>query len=274
MKHRTVLVHHQGEQNYLVSVSDLMAGLLFLFIITIMVFALQLVKSSNDLRETERKKAIEVQKKRQEVKKLTITKQARTELLKALVVRLRQHGIIVTIDVKMGVLRLPEQILFRSGSSRFRRGGKQRVKVLASVLAAVLPCYTRKRRARSPCKVNRFEAQLDSIFVEGHTDKIPLGGRYRRYRNNWHLSAARAIEAFRVMVEQEKGLLTLKNAKQQFVFGVSGYASFRPIDPRDTKEAFRKNRRIDLRFIMSPPRVSPEPMVEVRKKLEHINRGK
>ena len=31
---------------------------------------------------------------------------------------------------------------------------------------------------------------------------------------------------------------------------VSGYASTRPIDPNENREAWAKNRRIDLRFVM------------------------
>ena len=42
------------------------------------------------------------------------------------------------------------------------------------------------------------------------------------------------------------------------MLSVAGYGKQRPISPNDTPEGKRLNRRIDLRFIMSPPIVTPQ----------------
>jgi len=42
----------------------------------------------------------------------------------------------------------------------------------------------------------------------------------------------------------------LRNRKQEEIISVSGYAATRPIDTRNLAEAWDKNRRIDLRFVM------------------------
>ena len=71
----------QDGQGYLISVSDLMAGLLFVFIITLMVFALKLsgteANLSSELDETYRKK----QKLEGIVENLTDAKKIRSSLL-------------------------------------------------------------------------------------------------------------------------------------------------------------------------------------------------
>lgn len=252
-----------SSDSYLASVSDLMAGLLFLFIIALMVFALNLQQEAQKLKDAEaqkqkeiQKKRKEVQKKRKEVKRLRSIKQSRDQLLSILVQRLRAKGIIVSVDLNTGVLRLPEQILFWPGQATFSRKGRQRVKTLGQILMELLPCYSTRNAKRSfqvekQCDVNPMAIHLDSIFIEGHTDIRPVSRR-NRFRNNWELSAARAIETFKVMTQAFPSLRTYLNPKKEMIFGVSGYAALRPIDRGESLASLRKNRRIDLRFIMSP----------------------
>jgi chemotaxis protein MotB len=71
--------------------------------------------------------------------------------------------------------------------------------------------------------------------VDGHTDIRPIGGG----RTNWDLSAARAIAVVQYLIS--KGL-----SPQRLV--AAGFGEFQPSDPGTTEEAFRKNRRIELKL--------------------------
>lgn len=60
------------------------------------------------------------------------------------------------------------------------------------VLLDVLPCYAAD--AGTGCD-ERTPGKLEAVFVEGHTDNVPLQGG--RFRDNWDLSAQRAIFTYR-----------------------------------------------------------------------------
>ena len=70
--------------------------------------------------------------------------------------------------------------------------------------------------------------------VDGHTDKRPIVGR-----TNWDLSAARAIAVVQFLIS--KGV-----SPQHLV--AAGFGEFQPIDTADNEEAYRRNRRIELKL--------------------------
>lgn len=74
------------------------------------------------------------------------------------------------------------------------------------------------------------------LQVDGHTDTVPVGGRYT---DNWDLSTERALSVVRFLVSQ--GLPANRLA-------ATGYGEFQPIDRADTKAARQKNRRIELKL--------------------------
>jgi chemotaxis protein MotB len=73
--------------------------------------------------------------------------------------------------------------------------------------------------------------------VDGHTDKRPTTGS--AFRSNWELSAARAIAVVQYLVS--KGV-----SPQNLV--AAGFGEFQPLDPGDSDEALRRNRRIELKL--------------------------
>jgi len=252
-------------QSYMVSVSDLMAGLLFLFIITIMVFALS-------LKEAE-------QKKDQEVKALRANKEARNEMLTELEQSLQDAGIEVVIDLQQGILRLPEEVLFASGQAKLDKKGKKNIKMLAIALATVLPCYVHNQMDSPHCKennLNRYKAKIDAVFIEGHTDDVRISRKNKKFDDNWELSTSRSIETFKQLkhygeglVSEYSGLVELANSQEKAIFSVSGYADQRPVVDNVDKTTRSRNRRIDLRFIMEPPETEPEPE-PIEKTREHL----
>ena len=75
------------------------------------------------------------------------------------------------------------------------------------------------------------------LRIDGHTDKRPINTA--AFPSNWELSTARAINVARFLVEN--GLPAGRVA-------AAGFAEFRPLDPGESEEAYRRNRRIELQL--------------------------
>ncbi|MCP5158001.1 MAG: peptidoglycan -binding protein [Gammaproteobacteria bacterium] len=75
------------------------------------------------------------------------------------------------------------------------------------------------------------------IEIQGHTDRVPMRGG--RFPSNWELSTARAQEVVNYLIRQ--GIPPQRLA-------AVGMAEYHPIDPADTPEAYRRNRRIELKI--------------------------
>ena len=232
---------HEGEASYLESVGDIMSGLLFVFILTMAVFAILFQQQRDVLAET-------VRVQQQAVAELTEIDKMRRRLLEDLAQSLKSRGVQIQIDLEQGVLRLPEAILFPSGRADLTPAGRHAVGVLAEELSRVLPCFS----AAPPAGCDPVTAgKLEVVLIEGHTDNVPI--RNAPFPDNWSLSAARSITTYRELMRKAPSLAELKNGKGVPIFGVSGYADQRPVADNGTDAGKRLNRRIDLRFIMTTP---------------------
>lgn len=74
--------------------------------------------------------------------------------------------------------------------------------------------------------------------IDGHTDKRPLSGA-GQFKDNWELSAARAVAVVRYLVG--KGV-----SPHRVV--AAGFGEFAPLDFGDTPEALARNRRLELKI--------------------------
>lgn len=229
------------EESYFVSMADMMVGLLFIFIILLLYFALQF---------------------RQTTQTLTGAGETRKEILqtlkKRLDRRLEPYRLTVRIDPETGVLSLPNSILFDTGQFQLSPQGRQAVEIVAEELAAVLPCYTDIQRNGPRCTLRAPSAnKIDAIFIEGHTDSDRMTGAGALH-DNLDLSALRATNTFRQMTDThpELELLVNKSGRQPVpILGVAGYGERRPVpDASGTPDEIKaQNRRIDLRFLMITP---------------------
>lgn len=113
---------------------------------------------------------------------------------------------------------LSEQLLFPSGSAVVNPKGVDALSKLAAVL-----------NLNSDVAVN----------IEGHTDSIPIRGRYQ---DNWDLSTARANAIVRILVNNYKVDPTRVIS--------SGHSYYEPVATNSTQEGRAKNRRTDI--ILSP----------------------
>lgn len=242
----------EGE-NYFVSMTDMMVGVLFVFIIMLMTFALDF-RRTTDTQEDALKVAQEVASRldrlqadvRGEIGRLDKAQQDRRGLIADIRAQLAREGLDVQIDEANGVLRLNEDaVRFAPGRADLVDANKENVGKIARVLARVLPKYAacRTPAAAAAC-TPPAGAAIDTVFIEGHTDATGADAE------NWQLSTARAVATYRELVAVAPTLRTLLNLHREEVISVSGYAATRPIDARMVREAYDRNRRIDLRFVM------------------------
>ncbi len=75
------------------------------------------------------------------------------------------------------------------------------------------------------------------LRIDGHTDSRPISNA--RFPSNWELSAARAISVAQYLVTQGVSPNRLVAA---------GFGEFTPLDPAETDEAYRRNRRIEFKL--------------------------
>ena len=75
------------------------------------------------------------------------------------------------------------------------------------------------------------------LRVDGHTDVRPIKSPV--FKSNWDLSSARAISVVQYLV-------SLGVPPQRLV--AAGFAEFQPLDTAQTEEAYKRNRRIELKL--------------------------
>lgn len=112
------------------------------------------------------------------------------------------------------IVSLGDKILFDPGKTQIKKEGAETLKQVTAILKDV---------------------QGRDFQVAGHTDNMPI--RSARFRSNWDLSTARAVEVVNFMVGSgmESGRLS-----------AAGYADQAPLGSNDTPDGRTKNRRIEI----------------------------
>ena len=193
------------------------------------------------------------------IERLTNNNAVRRSLLQEIQADLANRGVRVFVDEKNGILRLPEELLFDTAAATFRPAGQQAIQQLANVLADVLPCYSGQS---CPDKVT--QSRLEAVLIEGHTDDRPI--QTREFPDNWALASARALNTYRALIQSRPLLDVLKNSREQALLSVSAYAARRPVTDSSAEDNRRRNRRIDLRFLMASP--PPELIEKAQQRLQ------
>ena len=213
---------------YWISFSDIMAGLLVIFILAALQLILQLTQQREEVDLT--------------IREIEKANQVRSELLADIKEALDREGIEVLISDNDSVVRIPSSTLnFASDSARIPDHQRNAVQRIGMTLINEITSSNRS-------------AWIDTVFVEGHTDRLP--SKYKEI-GNWLLSADRAVSVWRYWGQHEstKQLHDIKNFRDEHMFSVSGYAETRRLEEIDITPELREiNRRIDLRFTMKQPR--------------------
>jgi chemotaxis protein MotB len=223
-------IPEQDAGTFNLSISDLMAGLLAIFILALSYFMLNFSKATAQLTQNNVK---------------------RSEILLVIKGEMKKGGIDVKIDEKHGILRIPEGVLFDVAKADIKPEGQVVITKLSDILLNVL-------------SGDEYKDYVETVFIEGHTDNVPIENS--EYPSNWELSTKRAINTWLVMQGYRPELNNLMNRNGQPIFSCSGYAETRPVSDNALEEGKRENRRIDLRFTMSPPSEEDQEIIKFVKK--------
>jgi len=226
------------DSSYIMSISDLMSGLVFIFIIILVYFVIHYKSVNKSLasRDATRTRILQTIKEKIEEKEL-------------------DKNLAIVIDAKNGVIHIrdkADQMFFRSGKAVPEENGVIVIEGLSDLLKEIVPCYTTSHEEYCmllphPKKEDR---KLETIFIEGHTDSIPIYNQ--KFKSNWELSVARAIATYNILVNKNEILKNITNESGRRIFSVSGYGDTRPISESNNGKDCQQDRRIDLRFIMTP----------------------
>lgn len=129
----------------------------------------------------------------------------------------------ISIEERGLIIRFMDNVLFDSGKADLKPESIEILKYIGQVLNS-----------------EEFKDRL--IKVEGHTDTDPIIYS-EEFPTNWELSAIRATNVLRYLVEIEN----IDGSR----ISSSGYSYYRPIAPNDTKENKAKNRRVDIVILNS-----------------------
>lgn len=238
---------------FLLSYSDIMAGLLIVFILALILFMVQLQKREVDLEKT-RIDLIEKEKRLEQtlayLKKLQKQIILSREQLEAKLKRLqgstqvvqdeldgigKQRGSLFTIlngikgtladegiDVEVAengtVLRIPEESLsFDSGEYEIIKDEDKLTKDEREKLRKKLKKVEKIGEVILKVLQKKENIEiLDTVFVEGHTDSVPFD---RGEKGNWGLSTYRAISLWQFWTENPGSVKELKDlkSKQQII---------------------------------------------------------
>jgi flagellar motor protein MotB len=149
-----------------------------------------------------------------------------TELENALAGPLRA-GLITFVDGRIGIRG---SVLFDVNSAELRGEGRELLREMAKPLSAYL------------------DSREETLMVSGFTDDLQMRGMFRTYRDNWELSAQRALTVVRALVDA--------GVAHDALFA-AGFGENHPVAPNDTEENRAKNRRVEMAPV---PRPRPLPI--------------
>ncbi|MCP3666621.1 MAG: OmpA family protein [Gammaproteobacteria bacterium] len=118
---------------------------------------------------------------------------------------------------------LPSELFFASASATLGEQGKQELNKLAQILNEITIAI--------PSDINWI------LRIDGHTDQLPINTQ--RFPSNWELSTARAVAVVRYLAEQGVSPKRMTAA---------GFGEFHPLDQGQSKAAYQRNRRIELKL--------------------------
>lgn len=122
----------------------------------------------------------------------------------------------IQVQIRKGrmLVKLPDNVLFPSGSATLKKEGKTALEEVATALKDI------KDR---------------DFVVAGHTDNVKI--KTAKFPSNWELSTQRAVEVVKFLGE---------NGMDEKHLSAAGYGDTDPIAPNDTAENKQANRRLEI----------------------------
>jgi chemotaxis protein MotB len=179
----------------------------------------------------------ELQEKKQEIGQLS---EARRGLISRFTNELRNREVQITQMGDSLSVEMVGGIMFHSGQAGLSDQGKE---VLRKVADAIKDVTDRQ------------------IRIEGHTDNVPIRRRKDQFETNWELSAARATNVVRYLIDD------LGVAPERLE--ATAMSQYHPVADNDTAEGRAKNRRIVIKLtpkVVAEPAAAEEPAEEPAEK--------
>ncbi len=142
----------------------------------------------------------------------------------------RSEELLTEITERGLVVHVMESALFTQGSANLEERGLQALDLI----------------------YDRVKDVPNHVRIEGHTDDRPIATD--RFPSNWELSAARATEVVRYMIDRH-GFPPAK-------ISALGYGPYRPMRPNNSIENRARNRRVDI-VVLTMELSTKEPSSEL-----------
>jgi chemotaxis protein MotB len=150
--------------------------------------------------------------------------QTQADLEASLQGEVQSGNLFVSMEDRGVVVTVLDRVLFAPGRAELKTGSIETLDKVAEVLQG--------------------EAQGHVIYIEGHTDNVPI--RASTWKSNWELSTARATEVIHYFTEY-KGIDPVRLA-------ATGYGEYQPVVSNETPEGRMKNRRVEI--VISPKKIT------------------
>jgi hypothetical protein len=279
-----------GHDDYYGSMADILAGLLFIFIIIAMLFAVvqryidadavqsvvgreqaaaarleeletrerRLASQEQELAERERQVAEAEERALEFERTLQVQRmlEARARLVKAIAGELFDRGMSVQSDPAQGVIGLLSGNIYTVGTAGLSPAGAKSVSGLAEILRKYLPCVAQgmtqasKGSAGTTDCVPFADARLEALQVVATADPAGVAG-------------ARAVTLLGGMLDSSPGLIALRNAHEQRLLDarVVDGQPMKPQKPAKGRKPVQPDPlaagRIDLHLPLSLPPAGP-----------------
>ena len=241
--------------HYTLSISDLMMGLVFIFIIILMKFILDSQKEKVNYQKQK------VAYHKQEDMLLQPLKERR-KLIKTLKAQLKKENIKAEIDTEHGVLTLTDLVSFNKGQYQLTVKERNNLEKIKDIFWDVLFCYSHIESSKMEKKLQKINISvtdkrkscnknhpkkdklIDSILIEGYADATGISPysslRLEGINDNIDLAMKRARSMFDFLLEYQEATSTspesgnhlsaLVNKQEKPLFGITSYGNLRSIN--------------------------------------------
>ncbi|MTI71441.1 MAG: OmpA family protein [Firmicutes bacterium] len=234
---------YKEENSFWISISDLMAGVLIIFIL---LFIFKMLDYQGEIEKKEvathelNKIQDELKQTKQKVIELSSTKLKIIALLKE---EFEKEEIDIVIDENTGAIKLREGILFDTSKSTIKPDGKV-------FLQEFIPVYL-----RILLENEEIRQELGEIIIEGHTDDVST------YIYNLKLSQDRAFNVVKYLISKEFKYQNKDLLKKYLTANGKSYSNLIYKDGKVDRES---SRRVEFKFKLK----EEETLLEIKKQLE------
>lgn len=231
------LLDKEEPPNYWMSYSDMMSGLLLIFVLFLSISIFQFNEQSKLL--TEQSEEIKIQQ-----EKIDSIIGVRTQLIEALKKQFKDSNLEIDIDSQTGAIRFSSGVFFDINKYTLKPSGK-------AYLSKFIPLYINVLLNKENSKY------ISEIIIEGHTDTNGT------YMYNLDLSQKRAFEVTKYILSDEfKEITNEEKNRLRKIITANGRSFSNPIKNKEGRVDLDKSRRVEFKF-----RLKDEEMIQEMNRL-------